>query len=393
MLSILKEKDLSKEIVGSWTTSELVQNFNHIMKEYNRISEYLSSDEVRYCDATNTWDKVKELEEEYKLNKFNLSNIHNEVIKRINTLGKRTYLFGEDKVYTSYVLPKSNDNDSMAFVICNDSEFNALHDREYVMYLYDDIIKLNYRIHRNADNSIKWHNDFPKFDKLTPYLNDTYERYYVAEFNNKYGFIDENGLNITEIKYDSVHIFKTNLAKVEINGKWGIVDYDGDELIECKYDKISLPKYMITSENAPCLAIFSKQFRVVDDASDIPIIVEIDNAFGVINTKGDILIPFSNNPIKFLHNDMVLVNENNKFMLFDWDGTLVTKSKYEGIYYFNENLMKIKQNGCFGLINKAGEEVIPPIYTWISEFRNNIAQIGSKDGCIFIDKNGNIVNS
>lgn len=369
---MFKIKDLTKEIISSWNTSELTQNFNDTKHKHNTMSEYLSSNEVRYCDAINVLEKIDEIREQFRINSYNLSDIHNEVIKRINTLGKRVYLFGDDKVFTSYVLPKCNNDDSMAFIICNNNEVDALYSKEYTMYLNEDIINLNYRIDRKTDNSIKWHNYFPKYDELIPYRNESYEKYYISKYNKKYGFVDENGLGITPMKYDYAYSFNYNLAKVEINKKWGIVDYDGNELVECKYDDIIFPKYFKPLANNP-------------------IIVRIDYKFGIINDKGDIVLPVCYKDIEFFGEDMIRVNNNDKFMLFDWDGKPITKLEYERISYLNEHLIEVGLNGYTGVINKSGEEIVAPTYFWIEDFENGLARMKSEYGYGFINELGKVL--
>lgn len=367
-----KIKDLNKETISNWSTSKLAQNFNATMGKHNKMSTYLASDEVHYCDAINTWEKIQEIKEQYKRNNYNLSDIHDEVINRINNTAKRVYLFGDDRVFTSYVLPKLNDNDSMAFIICKDSEFNALHDKNYVMYLNEDIIRLNYKIDRKEDNSINWHNSFPKYDRLISCHDEDYKRYYIAEFNDKYGFVDENGFDITPVKYDYVCKFNFNLAKVEINSKWGVVDYNGNELVECKYDGIILPQYFISSENKP-------------------IIVRIDNKFGIINDKGQTLIPIKYEYIEFFENNLLLITKNNKDMLFDFNGKNITKMEYDRINYFNKDLIQVKLNGYSGFINPLGEEITPPIYYWIDKIKHDLAMVKNETGYGFLDKKGDVV--
>lgn len=367
-----KIKDLNKEAISNWSTSELTVNFNMTMKQHNKMSMYLSSDEVRYCDAINTWKEIEEIEEQYKRNNYNLSDIHDEVISRINNTAKRVYLFGDDKVFTAYVLPKCHNEDSLAFIICKSSELNALHNKNYNMYLSKDIERLNYKIDRKEDNSINWHISFPKYDRLTPYYDNNDGIYYIAKYNDKYGFIDENGLDITPMKYNYVCDFNFNLAKVEINNKWGVVDYDGNELVECKYNDIILPKYFIPSENKP-------------------IIVRIDNKFGAINDKGETVIPIECKFIEFFGNDMIKVNKNDKFMLFDFDGNPITKSEYERISYFNENLIQVQLNCSSGLINKLGEEIAPPSYYWIDEIKHGLAMVRNENRYGFLDETGNVI--
>lgn len=48
----------------------------------------------------------------------------------------------------------------------------------------------------------------------------------------RYGFVDENGKEITPIKYDGADSFKDGLANVSLNHRWGYIGRDGTEYFE-----------------------------------------------------------------------------------------------------------------------------------------------------------------
>ena len=80
--------------------------------------------------------------------------------------------------------------------------------------------------------------------------NDLGEVFYVDEVgsfqngfsrvkkNDKYGFIDEKGNLICEIKYEKVSSFIYGRAAVKENGKWGVINEEGNPICEIKYDLI-----------------------------------------------------------------------------------------------------------------------------------------------------------
>ena len=80
--------------------------------------------------------------------------------------------------------------------------------------------------------------------------NDLGEVFYVDEFygfnygfsrvkkNGKWGFIDEKGILICEIKYEKVSSFIYGRAAVKENGKWGFINKEGEPICEIKYDLI-----------------------------------------------------------------------------------------------------------------------------------------------------------
>jgi len=54
--------------------------------------------------------------------------------------------------------------------------------------------------------------------------------------NNKWGFVNEKGEEVGEIKYDLVGFFNSGFAPVMLNNKWGIIDATGKEICEVKYE-------------------------------------------------------------------------------------------------------------------------------------------------------------
>lgn len=56
--------------------------------------------------------------------------------------------------------------------------------------------------------------------------------------NGKWGFINDKGNPVVEIKYDDCDSYDNGYGRVKKNGKWGIVDKTGKEIFETQYDNI-----------------------------------------------------------------------------------------------------------------------------------------------------------
>ena len=65
------------------------------------------------------------------------------------------------------------------------------------------------------------------------FIGDFKEGRAMVEIDGKYGFIDHNGKEVIECKYDYVGSFEEGIA-----GKYGFIDHNGKEVIECKYDYV-----------------------------------------------------------------------------------------------------------------------------------------------------------
>jgi hypothetical protein len=63
------------------------------------------------------------------------------------------------------------------------------------------------------------------------------EGFAIVRLNNKFGFIDKSGYEITMLKYDKVRDFYNGYAAVCVGDKWGFIDSLGNEICELKYDR------------------------------------------------------------------------------------------------------------------------------------------------------------
>ena len=75
-----------------------------------------------------------------------------------------------------------------------------------------------------------------KYDQNTDMygnLVNTYfnEGYALVRIKNKYGFVDTIGNEVIPVIYDSVHNFSSGLAKVELNKKRGFINNEGTQII------------------------------------------------------------------------------------------------------------------------------------------------------------------
>ncbi|MFM8233580.1 MAG: WG repeat-containing protein [Holophagaceae bacterium] len=130
-----------------------------------------------------------------------------------------------------------------------------------------------------------------------------------VRLDGKWGFVDEDGNEVTPLKYDSVGNLYEGFARVKLNGQWGFqwgfVDQQGKEVIEPKYDEVRP---------------FSEGLAGV----------YIDDKWGFINTQGKEVIP----------------------------------PKYDDLGFFSKGFAAVKLNGQWGFVDQQDKEVIPCVYNW-----------------------------
>lgn len=175
------------------------------------------------------------------------------------------------------------------------------------------------------------------------YANDFIDSCAIVKKNNKFGLINHNGKIIADIKYDAIDKFQegTAIIKTKVNGKdmYGIINNKGVEIVPCNYDRLYNDLYENNNRNL--------------------ILARKDKKAGVLNRKGEIVIPFV----------------------------------YEDVNFFSCSMAPVKQNGKWGYVNTAGKLVIPCIYEFADVFVafKQWAKVDKGNETLYINKTGQVM--
>ncbi len=103
--------------------------------------------------------------------------------------------------------------------------------------------------------------------------------------------------------------------------------------------------------------------------SSVSIVVDTLGMFGMINTKGETVLPFSYQLIQY-DEEVQAYNycKDDQFSLMDLSGKQIWKNSFEYLGSFIGDLAIITSNDLNGLVNKKGEVVVAPKYESIFEF-------------------------
>lgn len=132
------------------------------------------------------------------------------------------------------------------------------------------------------------------------------------------------------------------------SGGWGLIDKNGKLTIDATHSRISAP-----TPNGIC--IFSEVFENSDE-----------EAFGLINTSGDILFPCSASSIEVRRNDFFVFERDGKFGVVDNFGVLVTDAAWDKIGRLTGDTVSVCKDGLWGLLDRSGALILPVKYQ--SEF-------------------------
>lgn len=177
--------------------------------------------------------------------------------------------------------------------------------------------------------------------------------------NNKWGFIDENGVVVIPMLYDEVQYFtQNNLSAVTKNGKSGFIDKHGREIIPIAYD------------------------QVISEQLDNMVIARKDNKWAFFDNTGKQLSGFIYDKVQrawkgddttFFENGPASVKLNGKYLFLDKNlQPVFSKVRFDSATSFDSNGNAIvMKKARFGILKNDGRLVIPIEYSAIENYNSN----------------------
>jgi hypothetical protein len=170
-----------------------------------------------------------------------------------------------------------------------------------------------------------------KYDTQSPYNAGVA----IVSKNGKYGLIDEDEVEITELTYDFIDIFSQDVAAFRQGATWGYLNNEGE-------------------------AVIKAQFAMANPFSEGLACVKVGDKFGYINLQGKLIIP----------------------------------SIYSQAGNFREGLAGVQLNNRrFGYITPQGGIAIPFTFQEAGDFLNGKAMVKANGKAYFIDKSGKCVRN
>lgn len=167
------------------------------------------------------------------------------------------------------------------------------------------------------------------------------------------------GLDITADVLSKIDLY---LIPVRIEGKFGFIDKDANLVIKTLFDK-----YMDTFDNENSL-----------------IRICIDGKWGVINAKGQVIIPTEYSVILISDNQQLFtVTKGYKTGVLDLEQNIVIEfGEYSYIDGYDSGLARVKIQDKWGIIDSIGEVVLPVEFDNIWNFykKNRINTSVEKNG-------------
>lgn len=234
----------------------------------------------------------------------------------------------------------------------------SLPDNEFVSYKDKKSGKYGFKLKTIGEIVISF-----KYDDVGSFSNGLAE----VKLNNKWGYVDKTGKEITPLKYDGVERFFAGLARVRLNTKYGFIDNAGKEIIPLKYDEAGVNFIGLSR-------------------------VKLNGKWGYIDKTGKELIPLKYEAAGYFSEGLAPVNLNYTWGFVDKTDNVVIPFKYDDAESFCEGLARVRLNYKFGFVDKMGNEVIPLTYDDAWSFTDGKAKVYVDNEYFYIDKNGNRID-
>ena len=234
-----------------------------------------------------------------------------------------------------------------------------------------------------------------KVAKETDYKNVSYNNpNKTVRYYEKMGLYDVNGNNIIPCEYNNIEFISETIIKVASGIRWtydpsilidedlyydkyGLYDNKGNIITNCKYASIN----NIVEE---CM-IVSLYHRPYGDMG------EFNVKCGVINIKGEEIIPCIYNNIREIKDGVAVVVLENKFGYINTKGVKIFDVKFDFATKYSEGLFGVVKDGKAGFINAIGNILIPFNFKRVESFSETIekqALVYINGKCGFIDLRG-----
>ena len=230
---------------------------------------------------------------------------------------------------------------------------------------------------------------------------------YAVMDDNKWGYVDENGVN----KLDREYSLATQV------GDEGVRVLISDEVLLVDSDEVIRGKLSFTPKET---GIYSEGLIAISDGKSYGYYNSCgEHQFGkyteasnfsdgkaavkgktwmIINSKGENLTKNSYQDIKFnvdgsyLYNNIMLAKVNGKYKLFNQKEEPISTFECDDIdVVTSDGLIAFKSNGKWGFVDTTGKVVIEPKYEEAKSFSNGMAAVCKNNKWGFIDTSGELV--
>ena len=254
---------------------------------------------------------------------------------------------------------------------------------------------------------------FPNYKEVHHFDKSDYAVFF--DKNNKFGLLDKSFKEIIPAKYNHTSFYNNGLFIVELEDKWGAVDKDDKVMVPFVYESLQFlddSGYLQANKKSGegFIDKTGKElipfiyYKLSNFHENLAIFSNKQEAgkYGVINRKGESVVPPQFNSIQDFSNDMAVVSKLEGEVLelgyIDSTGKEVIPTQYETARDFTkEGYALVGNSGVLFFIDKKGQKVTFPKLDELknyslTEFSKGFAKVTLEDGStVFLDRLGNIL--
>ncbi|NEN75692.1 WG repeat-containing protein [Pelistega sp. NLN82] len=171
-----------------------------------------------------------------------------------------------------------------------------------------------------------------------------------------------DGRPFTKIPHNYIYQ-QGNFIVVGRDKKEALLSSEGKALTPFEYDKASIHTFTLKNKEENTV---NHPYHIGDLA-----FAQIQGKYGVIDSIGNIIIPFEYEHLRYLTDNLFAFKLNGKFGIFDINKHIIFDAVYDEIKYsyYNPHLFFVKQNNQSGVIDIKGNIIIPLIYEELREYQ------------------------
>lgn len=272
-----------------------------------------------------------------------------------------------------------------AIVVKKDGKFGIYNSDKLVTAIDYDSIYLSEAIEKNIKG-------FSKSSNFRFYNNQTFARAFIVRKGDKYGLIDTVGRFISDCEFDNITIGNGHflLRKDKLFGLYLFLYDKKVEPVYTRISELSSGKYIVTGQENNCGVIDSKgniiiplKYDYIENLLGKGFMVSKDGKVGIISSDGVQLIDMEYQHLKNFSyfsgfNRFIAAKKNDHWGVVDTNNKIIIPLQYDDIYDFNDLFLvsvEKKQGRVIGLYDKNGALVLPVAFKWIRKSSTENSQL------------------
>ena len=182
----------------------------------------------------------------------------------------------------------------------------------------------------------------------------------------KYGFLTEDGKEITPCIYDIAYPFSEGLACVCKDGKYGYIDSEGETALPFDYDRATpfvegLAYFAIGDTygfmDKTGTPVFYLECDSISSFQEGLAYYSIDGRYGYVDQKGQVAIELQFDDAGYFQNGLAKVMKDGRCGVIDRDGAFILAAEYDSVTIYDSFIIT-SSNGNYSCFDSTGRVLL-----------------------------------